>query len=403
MLLAFVAGLLAPAVQSSAQSVLREAFVMVGDGWGIVKESRQIDLRSGEQDVDFTGIPPEADVALLVLRSRRISFEVLAWERVEDEGDRAGVVRCRIRSPVSAQRVGVELLYRVSGISWSASYEIVVRGEGEDEMEAVSTDLRGVVRLVNGTACAFSNAVIALSGPDVVPKSAASGARAGGPGFLHLDRLNPLTDIWFDPPEDAAVTYAYDMPARVTLRPYSETDVPLISRTRMPASRVYAMIAEDFPLNAREFLPLRKWIVFRHGGTVQQDSMLPPGDVRVLLGGNRRQFLQTARFRRTTPGEEIRVDLGPSDEVKGRRSSGPREMVPGGTVSETCVLQLRNDGAEDFVVEVDEKPPAALGWRIISSTHPHRLSGTRVQFTPVLRGGTEQTIEYRLSVSEPKI
>lgn len=385
-----------------AQSVIRETAVTIGDGWGVVKESRQIDLRSGEQDVDFEGIPPEADLSSLVLRSRRISFEVFAWERVETARAGAGAVRCRIRSPVAAQRVGVDLLYRVAGMEWSASYEIVVRGEGGDETEAVSTDLRGVVRLINKTAGAFSNAVIALSGADPGPSVAAAPA-AAGPGFLDLDRSNPLTDIWFEAPEGEAVAYSYEMPARVSVRPYSETDVPLVSRNRMPASRVYAMTAEDFPLDAREHLPLRKWIVFLHGEGAQRDAMLPPGDVRVLLGGNRRQFLQTARFRRTAPGEEIRVDLGPSDDVKGRRSSGTRDIQPGGIVTETYVVELRNEGDTDYVVEVDEKPPAALGWRIVGATHAHRLSGTRLQFKPTVRSGADETIEYRLSVPEPQL
>lgn len=400
MLVAFAAGLTAAAVQSPAQSVVRETAIMIGDGWGIVKESRQIDLRSGEQDVDFEGIPPEADLSSLVLRSRRISLEVLAWERVETARGDAGAVRCRIRSPVAAQRVGVDLLYRVDGMEWSASYEIVVRGEGDDEAEAVSTDLRGVARLINRTAGAFSNAVIALSGADPGMQDPSA---AASPGFLDLDRSNPLTDIWFDAPEGEAVAYSYEMPARVSLRPYSESDVPLVLRNRMPASRVYAMTAEDFPLNAREHRPLRKWIVFRHGEGVQQDAMLPPGDVRVLLGGNRRQFVQTARFRRTAPGEEVRVDLGPSDEMKGRRFSGTRETQPGGMVTESYVVELRNEGDTDFVVEVDEKPPAALGWRIISATHAHRLSGTRLQFKPTVRSGADETIEYRLSVPEPQI
>lgn len=378
-----------------SQNAAKETAITVGDGWGVVKELRHVDLQAGEHDVDFEAVPAEADLASLVLRSRRISFDVLSWDWVN--GAAGGVVRCRIRSPVSASRVGVDFLYRVPGMKWSAIYEIVVRGEGEDEREPVSTDLRGVVRLVNGTAQEFSNAVIRLSGAD------REAPADGGPGFLFLDRASPLMDLWFDAPEPEAVNYAYDLPSRATLRPYSETDLPIITRSRTPARRVYSMAAEDFVLNSRELLPLRKWIVFRHEESRQQALMLPPGDVRVLLGGVRRQFVQTARFKRTAPGDEIRVDLGVADEVRGRRSAGARRSLPGGATSETFFLHLRNDGDSDVIVEVDEKPPAPLGWRVISSTHANRTSGVRLFFSPVVPAGVEEAIEYQISVSEPQI
>ena len=65
----------------SRESSIRETSLTIGHGWAIVRELRSFSLNEGEQEVVFEGIPPEADLSSLVVRSRRVPLEVLECRR----------------------------------------------------------------------------------------------------------------------------------------------------------------------------------------------------------------------------------------------------------------------------------------------------------------------------------
>lgn len=391
---------LAGSVVSAAwgQSRVRETTIAIGDGWGLVRELRQIDLRRGEQDLMLDGIPAEADLSTLIIRSRRAEVELLSWER--PHGASPDTVHCRIRSAVAVPRAGIDVIYRIQGLRWAAEYEIVVRGEGEDERAPVSADLRGILRIGNNTSRVFSNAVVRIEHREGMSEA----EKSMGPGFLMLDRSSPLSDLWFDAPGQPLIPYSFEVPARINLQPYSEVMAPLISKTRVPAWRFYSMASEKFPSDAREFEALNKMIAFRHDDDLLGPAvMLPPGNVRIYLGALRRHFVQEAFFQRTSPGEEIRVDLGPVDDVVGRRITGSRQTLPGSIKTESHEIHLQNRRDAGIRLEIDETPPVNLGWSLISSTLPCRQVSKRLLFSTSVAAGESAVIGYQLRIYEPEI
>ncbi|MBU1909575.1 MAG: hypothetical protein KJ726_05990, partial [Verrucomicrobia bacterium] len=98
---------------------------------------------------------------------------------------------------------------------------------------------------------------------------------------------------------------------------------------------------------------------------------------------------------------EIRMDLGPSGEVLGRRGLKSRVPQPAGDVTETFVLEVTNrrDGA--ITVELDEKPPLIFDWTLIRSTQPCREVFRRLQYEFDVPAGGRKVVEYSVRVKPP--
>ena len=299
----------------SAAAAVEEVTLTLGDGWGIVRELRPVELKSGEQEVVFDEIPAEADLSTFMIRSRRVSVEAVSWAWVEEAGiargvaDEGGVlvldprggaaqwtpgasapvaglatlrrVRCVLRASAAGRRP-LELLYRVGRVSWQSHYQALVRGELEEDQEALAVDFTGAARIENGTSRAFSNALVRLVGPGRLPRP----GRDPGPGRLMLNEDNPLAGLWRPAAPEAEPEYEYRLARRVSLAARTATDVPLAAAGRVPASPLYAMDSEDVPLTVKgRGTPLKKMIVFKNSVRHGLGRELPPGPVEVFLGG----------------------------------------------------------------------------------------------------------------------
>jgi len=405
---------------------VRATSLAIGETWTTVRELRVIGLKRGVQELILRDIPRSADLSSLVLRSRRIPLRMLEWSRAGDlSGGQAGayvldgddvrwypgktdlpqgfagsdIVRCRVDSPADITRIGVDVVYRLKGLNWSAHYQILVHGERREEQGPVSVDLLGRVRLVNETTRSFQNARIRLIGAPEQVVAETGNQR----GFLMLDRNDPLSDLWFERPSDPKAEFTYNLEETATIPACGTVEVPLVKALRTPAERLYSLVAEDFPLGMKEPEALRKWIVFRHSPDRRHGFTLPPGDVGIFLGGLRQYRLQDAWFERTTPGSEIRVDLGRAPEVTGTRSLVSRSSPIGGFLEETYAIDILNGLDFDILVEIDEKPPASLGWSLLSSTRPPRQAEHRLRFFPKIKAGSGERVEYRLRIPQPEL
>ena len=377
------------------------------------------------------GIPQEADLSTLMVLSRGVSIDLLQWQRVgatndvHHAGEDASVgldagtgtvtwkpscqpvpggqglgllpVKCRVRSTTRSEGGGLYVIYTTTGLSWSAEYQVSIRGERTDEKEAMSVDLSGVVRILNGTVGNYPNAVVRLLSSGLAPRRRDLEA----PGFLMLDEDSPLSDLWRPAPADSGTPFEYDLPARVSVQPGVETDVSLVRTLRTPASRLYWMRAEDFPTGVMSGdRPLRKTIVFGNVAANQLGFALPAGPVRVFAGSTRSQLLQNGWFEHTPANGEFRIDLGPAEEVRGRRAYGSMSPGAGGVYEQAFVLHIANLRDTEVRAQVDEKPPLNLEWSVLSATKPYSEVGRRMHFDFTVGGRSEEVIEYRLRVKQ---
>ncbi len=417
----------ASALAGDVEPGARETSLLVGRGWALVRELRTVSLGEGVDEFDLAGIPAEADLSSLVVRSRRFPAELLEWQWVpEDAKDAArapsgismsdgaaiwrpresrapasrpgGVVRCRLSSPSAVPRLGVDVIYVVRGPDWSAHYQVALRGEQAGDTEPVSVDLAGFVRLRNPCSAAFSNATVRLVGRQEPPDA----IRRKDPGFPMVDPDSPLAGLWLQEAPAPAPEYDYVLPERIALGPGESADVVLVQTERTPASRVYRLDADEIPAGPKN-APLRKWIVFSIAPAGRRGAALPPGPVTIFLGGQRTRLLQHAWFAHTPVGGELRMDLGPADDVVGSRLSRGRGAAVVGYFEEVFALRVLNRRPSDVLVEMDEKPPVNLEWDVVSATKPYVQSGRRLLFRARVAGGVEDVTEYRLRIRRPRL
>lgn len=365
------------------------------DGRCLARDFRQVALVEGEQDVEFESLPAEADLETLQIWAPRAGVQLLDWSRAMKE-DRRGRVRCHVRSQVPGPRVGLDLLYAFTGLTWAAHYDIWIRTEASEADRAVSADLRGSVEIRNHTGTAFSNVLVRLVGRE------SKDPAAKWPGFLLLDRRVPLSDAWFPETSDEEPAYAYSVPLRVSLPQQAEVIVSLINQSRVAAVREFVFSSDEIPLESHDFAPLREEIRFSYGAGAERATALPPGRVRVSVGPKRERVFDAA-FKRAMPGSDIRVDVGPSDAVWGRRKLVERTLPVAGYRSETYELQIQNRSDSVAVVRIEEQPPTAPVWIVQKTSIPHEERVNRLFFRCTVPPRGEERVTYSIRVREPRL
>ena len=412
----------------SASPDALDTSVTIGEGWAIVREVRRMDLVAGEQELVLRGIPAQADLGSLTIRTRRIPVDLLEWERLDpgarrasqvadadelvidasgavhtgaDESDarrEAGAVRCRIRIPVGGAR-SLEVVYRVTGLEWSSYYQVFMHGDPDGLDEGVTLDLAGFLRIENETGLSFPDARVRLVGAD--PRLPREPDRR--PGFLLLADT-PLAGLWEPGDVDPPPEFVYRMPRRVSIPARTDTDARLIEAHRISATRLFVMDAREIPLSATgNFQPLNEYLVFKNTAANGLGWMLPAGPVEVFHGVTRRT-LQLPGFLPHTPiNREIRVDLGKADDVQGMRRSVRRTRPESGYYEELFRLGVENLRTRDIAVEIRERPPGALTWDVQSATQEYELEGGWLLMRPRLREGEMREIDLRLRFHKPTL
>lgn len=400
----------------------------VGSGGAVVRELITLSVTPGRQVLRLEGIPAEADLSSLVLQARRADVDLLECARagnfrdavspwkwaadgqtLEASGpagargeatpdDRMPVVLARLAAAADRPALEVERLFFCPGLTWQADYQAVVRGDDVEEREPLSVDLAGWIRFDNPTGRSFSNAVIRLSGG----RGRLERPRAKPPGFLALDEYSPLADLWRPPPPEPSPEYGYSLPAPATLPAGEQTAIRFVNGRRIPAARRYVLRAEDFPPDlAGPDRPLRKNLVFANQKENRLGVALPAGEVHLFLGSLRTQALSPGALPHTPVGADIRIDLGPADEVSGRRGRLQQAAMVGGGQLLTFRIEIQNNRPGAIAVEVDEKPPVNLEWTVVRSSKPYREVFRRLQFDLDVEPGARAEVEYTVRIKPP--
>jgi len=400
------------------------SFVTVGPGWGVVCQARTLQFSGKPETLVLGGIPSEAELASLVLHSRRVPVNVLQWERdvpvatlpanpalrvegsdvildpsghppsarVSDQS--ASDVRCLVQSAPGRRKVISS--YVVKGMQWEAEYVITIRGELLQESTPLGVDIDGVARLFNPSGQAIDHAAIRLVGYEqqrALPHDP--------PGFLDLDPFSPMADLWRPALLARDAEYSYDLEKKSRLDAGNWTEVSLIRQTRLPAESVRLLSSDAVPLEYTPGTPLQKQIVFRapnRGGLA-----LPPGRAHVFLGGGRGHLLQGGRLPRTLPDEEIRVDLGVDQDVLGVRRLLSRSESTEGFLVESFEVAVLNRHPRAVEVEVDEKPPSKLSWSLMASNQEPITEAQRLRFRLSVPAGSEKRLYYKLRIDQPAL
>jgi hypothetical protein len=367
--------------------------IVVSQSGAVIQETREFDLKLGEQDITLTELPGAVDLTSLVVRSGRIPLHILNWRRTAPDSD---TVACRITSPVKGRR-RLELSYRVAGMSWDVQYQVNVRGE-QEAADVVSVDVQGIIRIINSLPRAFEQAGIRLVG-DKETAAAARPPAAPGPGRVDVGDEEAFGHLVEPPAPAKPRQFAVNLAHPVNLAAGAPTEIMLVNTVRTPADRLYVIRSEQYPLGESLPRPLRKYIVFKH--TSEPGVTLPPGPVRIHIGSARRLYLQDGWLPLTEPGGEIRLDLGLDPEVTGFRRSRGRSDLRDDYYEEAIEVVVQNNLSRPIRLEIDEKPPVRLKWTVRRANQPYETFEQRLYFRPRIEPRSEINVYYRLGVVRP--
>jgi len=416
------------AAWAPAAPPLREAQLTVGHGWALVRELRSVSIMAGEQELFFEDIPAAADLSSFIARARHVPLRLLDWGWVDatrhapaavalavDAADTlnatrqsaaalppepAGPLRVRISSPLNVGRVTLELLYVVPGFDWSVSYQLSVRGDQAEENEPVSIDLTGMARVFNPTGREYVDALVTLVGEVARPGPPPP---AADPGFLELNLDNPLSDLWLEVPVRAGAGYAYRLPGRQRITARARTGVLFAQVARRPAERIYVMQSERFPVDSSRLgYPLSKVIQFRNTTANGLGLALPPGVVQIFAGGQRTHLLQQGWFSHAPAGGTIRVELGPSDEVRALRRTRSVNLRVDGAVESDFQIVILNTRERAVRLELDENPPVGLEWEVLRANRNYELRQQRLFFRTEVEPRAQLEVDYRILIRKPR-
>ncbi len=405
-------------------ATITETTLTIGPEWTAVREVRRLQVAAGEQQIRLEGIPATADLSSLTIRTRRIPVDLLHWEREREapalqrmsngdlhfsRGDFTqpssdqppaaddGAVLCVIRFPLAGEQA-FEITYRMRGLSWHAHYRVLLRGDLDSADERMSIDLDGLIQFENDSNRDFDNAWIRLAGADPL-LTAHQELRL--PGFLTLADT-PLAELWQRPVPPVHPEHVYRLPRRVDLPAQAASEARFANAQRLPTSRRYVMDSHTIPLTlTRTFTPLRQHLVFANTTERGLGLALPPGDVFIYQGIAQRTLFRQGTLAHTGRGEDVRIDLGPTDQVTGMRRSRLRTAVRSDHYEEVFEIAVANHRPSAVQVDIQETPRLTLGWRVVQASEPHERSRGTLRFHPRVGAGEERVIEFRLRIQHP--
>jgi hypothetical protein len=308
-----------------------------------------------------------------------------------------------------AAQFNAELSYVTGGLTWEATYNIIIPEKGD------ALDLIGWVTLQNRSGRTFENAHLQLMAGDVnklvapgPPMSGVGGGFGGG-----MDRVGAARP----PVSEAALDeyHLYTLQRPSTLLNGEAKQVEFLRASGIPSKRVYVyegytLDVARYPGGNWEYLSQQREIglttnqrvyVMREFRNSQADHLgmpLPKGRMRFYRRDDegRLQFIGENRIEHTPKDETLRVYTGDAFDIIAERrrtefkTDGMRQWM-----DESYEIKLRNHKKEAVEVQAVEHMYRGENWVISASSAEYTKKDSHtVEFTAKLPVDGEQTITY---------
>lgn len=377
-----------------AQRVDAPGLTIYAQNLALVRASVERTLEPGERTVRLDGLPSNLQVSSLLVLNEGTSLLGVHGRRnyqSPQEGNAVSLeLDLRVDSPLSELR----LAYLTGGMSWSASYSMIVAPDDG------SAQVDGYASIDNGSGAVFENASVQLlagtintSGRDRAYEMDAM-AMAEGRAMAQAPGISEVPFSGYHLYElDTALDLHAGESRRVRLMGAASTGV---AREYVLPGQVsyYQQMAE--PQRQAAFIRYR---VERPEGTELGDVPLPAGQVRIFQADSagRLQLLGVDSIPNTPAEEELLVTIGEAFDIVGTRTQTSYERPGSDLYESSWEVELVNRSDGDVVVQVIEQIRG--DWEILQSNHDaQRLSAGAVRFdVPVVTGG-EATLTYRVRV-----
>lgn len=283
----------------------------------------------------------------------------------------------QVRGPQS-----LELVYLTGGMAWQADYVGVL------DREARRLRLSAWASISNDTDVAFRDARVQLLAGEI--------SRAAAPGVMFAMEARAAKA---DMATEAAYDYhLYHLEQPVSLPPGQRTQLSLFGSRELPVVREYRVSGNGLS-QLREPQTQQASVLLRWMNEAPALGLaMPAGTVRVYgeaEEGRQLLLLGESRIGHTASGEEIELRLGSAFDIVAERTQTAYRKIAERASETAWQIELRNAGAEDVSVVVEER----LGgdWRLQeSSLEPVRRDAQRLEWTVEVPAGGAATVSYRV-------
>ena len=287
----------------------------------------------------------------------------------------------------------LEVTYLTGGMSWQADYVVSIPNTEE------ALDLKGWVTLNNQSGATYTNARLKLVAGEVhmapQPKEE---------GMMRREMAMAMMDAAAMPAEEAfAEFHLYTMPRRTTLKQNQSKQLALLDAAGVAFTKKYEFRAQEHwffqQMPPQRDQHVQAFLEFENEQANQLGMPLPAGVMRIYQEDSEGtlQFAGEDRIQHTPKDETVKLQMGEAFDVVADRIQTEFRVIADNVYESAYEITIRNHKATDITVEVIEHLPG--DWRIqeASMEHEKRDAQTAVFQVPVPADG-ETVVTYTVQV-----
>ena len=403
------AAFLSDASESVTLTVYNQGFVLI-------KEVREIELKRGLNTVTIRGVSPFTDPTSIHIRplSSKDKFRVIEQSLDISTGKQGSASLTWLVESDTRARFKVELTYLSGGMGWSADYIAVMDHEGK------TMDISSWVSLANESGIEYEDALLKLVAGDVHKKRLG----AGGVKRLLAKRKARSVDSLeedFSAPQAFRERgffeyHIYELNRPMTLAPGDLKQVNFISAQRVPFKKKYLYdgfqrlprygygndwsYRMDPAFMASSQSKVRVLIEVKNtekgsigkalaGGVVQLYKKFPDGQ---------EEFIGEDSIDHTPVGAAIELYAGNATELIGKRKQMDFKVIESNHIAEEVFeIELKNHKKKDVVVIVRERLREAQQWSIKEKNHAYEKKDARtIEFKVKVPAKGSSMVRYKV-------
>ena len=311
---------------------------------------------------------------------------------------------------LAAERAGecpVEVAYVTGGMSWEATYNLVMPAEGDDTF-----DFSGWISLRNETGKDFTDTTVKLIAGDVQKLDRDRRYLFGADGSLDM-----LLDETEAMPEERAFDefHLYTLPRPVQVRNNELKQVEFLRASGVQGTRYYVynpLVGYRYSRNANTDADYGQTASKKVGVRIEIENRednqlgvpLPKGRMRLYRTDvdGRREFTGENELDHLPKNEKLKLEMGSAFDLVGERKQTDFSVdTTAKRLSESIEIKLRNRKEQDAVeIRVIEPLSRAANWKIsAASAEWTRFDSHTIEFRLPVPADGETVLTYTVNYS----
>jgi len=292
-----------------------------------------------------------------------------------------------VHSPKSGKQ-DVEISYQTSGMNWHAEYVVVLNKDDS------KLDLNSWVSIENNSGTTFRNAKLKLVAGDLNLVNNQNQNVYASPE-LYL-RKNEMSGDQFQ--EKSFFEYhIYNLKRPTTLAQNETKQISLFEAQNIRVHKKYL-----YSNNYRSRTGQQKVAVIVEFENSKENSLgvpMPKGKIRVYKSdGESNEFIGEDMIDHTPKMEKIKLKIGDAFDILAEETQTDHKKISNKVFEDTYKITLKNRKEENVAVQVDRR--LGLNWEILKSSLPFKKDDARnISFQVPVKKNSETELTYTVRYS----